>query len=55
MNSCPCNGCKDRHQTCHSNCEKYINWKTKYNARNELIKKNKFKDSLLPASKFNHR
>ena len=27
MNNSPCWGCKDRNETCHSCCEKYLSYK----------------------------
>ena len=26
----PCKGCIERHQACHSDCEKYAEWKHRY-------------------------
>ena len=28
MTKCPCNGCTDRKLLCHSQCKKYLAWKT---------------------------
>ena len=34
----PCNGeCKERSQTCHSECKKYIDWKNNYDAQRRII------------------
>ena len=35
---CPCYGCNDRSITCHSECEKYIDWKTEHDAERERIR-----------------
>ena len=41
----PCKGCKDRHEACHNECEKYKEWKTYYSARQEAIKRAKEADN----------
>ena len=37
-NNCPCVGCKDRQAGCHSQCTKYIDWKSEYVQRRNAIK-----------------
>ena len=32
----PCKGCTDRHEACHSTCEKYKDWKQEF----EVLKAN---------------
>lgn len=32
----PCKGCTDRHEACHSTCEKYKDWKQEF----EILKSN---------------
>lgn len=37
---CPCKGCTDRSVekgNCHSYCEKYIEWKTEWDIRKNMI------------------
>ena len=35
---CPCKNCKDRHVTCHSECEKYKHWQeTRPKVRQVLV------------------
>lgn len=34
-NKCPCYGCKDRTEICHSECKKYIDWKAEHDAKRE--------------------
>lgn len=37
---CPCKGCTDRSVekgNCHSYCEKYIEWKTEWDRRKNMI------------------
>lgn len=42
-NNCCCLDCKERHQGCHSTCEKF----SEYRKELEKIKKNKNRDNLL--------
>lgn len=44
INTSPCKGCEDRTITCHSECDKYIDFKNK----NEEIKTNKRLEELRP-------
>ena len=39
MNKSPCYKCPDRHQSCHTECEKYKKYKTKAEEMRELRKK----------------
>lgn len=32
MNMCPCKNCKDRHELCHSTCEKYRTYRENLDA-----------------------
>ena len=36
---CPCRNCNDRHVSCHSDCDKYIEWRTQLNAVNEQVRR----------------
>jgi hypothetical protein len=38
---CPCKNCNERHAHCHSECEKYIEYKNILNEDNEKYKKEK--------------
>ena len=35
----PCKDCTDREIGCHSNCEKYIEWKNEHNRKREVLRK----------------
>lgn len=40
MEKSPCKDCNDRNSTCHSNCEKYIEWDKQHKRyKDELAKK----------------
>jgi hypothetical protein len=43
----PCKDCFDRHQGCHSKCEKYIAFRKERDELNEKIYKQKEKERLL--------
>ena len=34
---CPCKGCTDREIGCHAKCSKYIEWKTEWDKRKNMI------------------
>jgi hypothetical protein len=42
MNKAPCKDCHERHERCHSTCQKYIQWKSKekeiYDKRSKEMK-----------------
>ena len=42
----PCKDCVERHENCHSGCEKYIGWRLELDARREKIIKAKSDDVL---------
>lgn len=35
----PCYKCEERHELCHSHCEKYLKWKKEHDAEREAIRK----------------
>lgn len=35
--TCPCKGCTDREIGCHAKCSKYIEWKTEWDRRKNMI------------------
>jgi hypothetical protein len=35
--TCPCKGCTDREIGCHSKCSKYIEWKSEWDRRKNMI------------------
>ena len=37
----PCYKCEERHDLCHSSCEKYIKWKKEHDAEREAIRREK--------------
>lgn len=39
-----CHGCEERKAGCHSNCEKYKEWKTKHDARQAEIRMRRDKE-----------
>ncbi len=46
--SSPCKNCDNRSPICHSTCEKYIIYRTKLNERNENIRKQRERESIVP-------
>lgn len=43
----PCRDCADRHQACHSTCERYIEWsKVHEKAREAMITENNTREDL---------
>jgi hypothetical protein len=47
MNKAPCKDCPNRHQGCHSECDKYIAFRKERDELNELKHKEKEKHRLL--------
>ncbi len=50
-NSCGCYNCQERHIGCHSNCEKYLNYKR----RKDVIKKRRQEFKILEMGGFLRR
>lgn len=47
---CPCKGCNDRFVGCHSNCDRYAQYKNDLNNRNKNIREQKqIRDNLTSA------
>lgn len=44
---CPCKDCEFRHESCHSSCEQYSDWKQQWNNNREQIIKAKNKEMEL--------
>lgn len=40
-NGCPCKGCIERYECCHSTCEKYLKWKKSEDERKEKLTQEK--------------
>lgn len=36
----PCNTCKGRNQSCHSECERYAEWKTEFEKEKAMFQRN---------------
>lgn len=43
----PCKGCEERHSGCHSECEKFLAWKSEYEAKRAEINKQKDQQRML--------
>lgn len=39
--NCPCFNCNERHTNCHSECEKYIEWKRERDIEKGQLKKSR--------------
>ena len=46
----PCNGCKDRCQICHAQCERYFKWSKA--RKEELAARKRVKDRTMDADSF---
>lgn len=46
VNDRPCCGCEDRNIECHSQCEKYQNWKKEIERKNEAKRQRNHKMML---------
>ena len=46
--SSPCKNCESRCLKCHSTCEKYIIYRAKLDERNEHIRKQRERESIIP-------
>ena len=42
----PCLDCPDRHPSCHSECEKYLEFRKRQNKKNHLQRKKAYYDRL---------
>jgi hypothetical protein len=49
MEHSPCKDCPDRHTACHDSCDKYKEWKERYQAQQQHLKDNKYR-MLVPMS-----
>lgn len=47
VNDRPCFGCEDRNIECHSQCEKYQNWKNELERKNEAKMQKKSQDDAI--------
>ncbi len=45
-NKPPCFGCNERHEICHSNCDKYKAWKIDHDKKSEKIRKARIADTI---------
>lgn len=41
MENAPCKDCKERHDLCHSHCEKYLKWKKQHDEAKEALRRDK--------------
>ena len=46
METTPCKNCKDRHQNCHAECDRYIDWKKKLAELKTTISHAKYEELL---------
>lgn len=53
MNDAPCKGCRDRHQDCHSECEKYKEYRADLDLKNARSKEERHIDSTINNLLFN--
>lgn len=49
MEYSPCKDCPDRHTACHDSCDKYKDWKVRYQAQQKHLNDNKYR-MLVPMS-----
>ena len=42
----PCKDCPDRHPACHGSCEKYKEWRDKYQAQQKYIAENRKRNQV---------
>ena len=43
----PCKGCTERNPGCHGSCDRYKEWKERYDAQQEHLKANRYR-MLIP-------
>lgn len=43
----PCSGCEDREILCHSNCEKYLEFRKQLEEKKELERQAKTEDGII--------
>lgn len=55
MNISPCKDCVDRHESCHVNCKKYIDWKSEHDKSIAYNKKVKNLDDVLVMKSYQYQ
>lgn len=42
----PCKGCTEKYEACHDHCDKYKEWKERYQAQQKYLRDNRYRMSI---------
>lgn len=51
---CPCKGCQDRYVGCHSECDKYKEWRAEYDRVHATVEAKREQEKAFQQSSKNH-